>query len=80
MYVDIFQSDPRVVFSVADFLACHRETRWYSDNASVVLSVADVSQTRQFSADACAAFSVGGVHRAPQRLLAYVRCLVHASS
>ena len=103
MYVDIFQSDPRVVFSVADVLACYRETRWYSDNAGVVLSVADVSQTRdhrfsadarvvfsfvaalachqqtrQFSADACAVFSVGGVHRAPQRLLAYVRCLVLA--
>ena len=43
VYVDIFQSDPRVVFSVADVLACHRETRWYSDNAGVVLSVADVS-------------------------------------
>ena len=43
MYVYIFQSDPRVVFSVADVLACHRETRWYSDNAGVVFSVADVS-------------------------------------
>ena len=43
IYVYIFQSDPRVVFSVADVLACHRETRWYTDNAGVVFSVADVS-------------------------------------
>ena len=43
MYVYIFQSDPRVVFSVADVLACHRETRWYTDNAGVAFSVADVS-------------------------------------
>ena len=39
----VFQSDPRVVFSVADVLACHRETRWYSDNAGVASSVADAS-------------------------------------
>ena len=63
MYVYIFQSDPRVVFSVADVLACHRETRWYTDNAGVVFSVADVSiyhqQThdRRFSADGSVLFS-----------------------
>ena len=41
--MDSVQSDPRVVFSVADVIVCHRETRWYSDNAGVVFSVADVS-------------------------------------
>ena len=42
----IFQSDPRVVFSVADVLAClplGDSMVQYSDNADVVFSVADVS-------------------------------------
>ena len=62
MYVYVVQSDPRVVFSVADVLACHRETRWYSDNAGVVFSVADIglhqqTRDRRFSADARVIFS-----------------------
>ena len=61
-YVYVVQSDPRVVFSVADVLACHRETRWYSDNAGVVFSVADIglhqqTRDRRFSADARVIFS-----------------------
>ena len=57
MYVYIFQSDPRVVFSVADVLACHRETRWYTDNAGVVFSVADVSRLTIDGSQLTVAFS-----------------------
>ena len=35
---DSVQSDPRVVFSVADVLACHRETRWYCTQITLALS------------------------------------------
>ena len=101
VYVYVVQSDPRVVFSVADVLACHRETRW-PDNAGVAFSVADIGlhqqtrdrrfsadarvifsfvaalachrQTRHFSADACAVFFVGGVHRFSTS--SRLRCLV----
>ena len=45
MYVYVFQTDPRVVFSVADVLACHRAMVLYSDNAGVVFSVTDFSLT-----------------------------------
>ena len=57
MYVDIFQSDPRVVFSVADVLACHRETRCTQITLALsylLQTLACHQQTRdhRFSADA----------------------------
>ena len=56
------QSDPRVVFSVSDVLSCHRETRWYSDNAGVVsllqtLAYRQQTHDRRFSADGSVLFS-----------------------
>ena len=36
--MDSVQSDPRVVFSVADVLPCHRETRWYCTQITLALS------------------------------------------
>ena len=36
--MDSVQSDPRVVFSVADVLACHWETRWYCTQITLALS------------------------------------------
>ena len=62
--MDSVQSDPRVVFSVADVLACHRETRWYCTQITLALSsllqtLACHQQTRdrRFSADALASSS-----------------------
>ena len=43
VYVYIFQSDPRSRCLLRCRRSSHRETRWYSDNADVVFSVADVS-------------------------------------
>ena len=43
VYVYIFQSDPRSRCLLLCRRSSHRETRWYSDNADVVFSVADVS-------------------------------------
>ena len=62
--MDSVQSDTRVVFSVADVLACHRETRWYCTQITLALSsllqtLACHQQTRdrRFSADALASSS-----------------------
>ena len=59
MYVYTFQSDPRVVFSVADVLACHRETRITLALSSLLQTLAYHQQThdRRFSIDGSVLFS-----------------------
>ena len=56
-----------VVFSVADFSLSSVDSRSTIDGSQLTLALSSPlachQQTRQFSADACAVFSVGGVHR-----------------
>ena len=83
-------SDPRVVFSVADVLACHRETRWYCTQITLALSsllqtLACYQQTRdrRFSADCRVVFSFVAAlayHRQTRQFSADARLLIKADA